>query len=536
MDTISLQAEQSASLIGHEDGVSDITVLSVTNGAAKAATAAIDPDEIEDKYGGVFIWLVAGSAALGGFLFGYDSTVIAGVLVMIKDDLGAMLSPSQQELITSIASVGAFVGALLAGLLLDKIGRKAVIGLGALVFAIGSILQGMAMTVRAITLGRFIVGLGIGEAAMVAPIYIAEIAPAKLRGGLVTVDALAITGGQCIAGAVNIFLQDVRSGWRLSVGIAAIPSFVLLGLCFVIPESPRSLIYQNKLDQARAVTADIYPNATAEQVQNKVAAIHAQFAAEAELRKLTTWDQFRLLFTDSANFRALIVACGLMAIQQLSGSNSVFYYGPTLFGLVGFGNPIAVAFIMALTNFVFTMFALKYIDTVGRRKFLVNSMWGMPAALAIAAIALLNIPISPDLTITDPTLTLSGVVVLFSIVFFIASYAIALGSVPWQCNELFPMEVRALGTMMLTLTNWSLNAVVSSSFLSLMKTYTPSGAFGIYAINTLLGWIAVIYCYPEVSGLPLEAIKDVFNHGFGVNYSLKLQKERALRNGDNEEP
>ncbi|KAK9321566.1 general substrate transporter [Lipomyces orientalis] len=531
MDTISFQAEQSAPLIGHEDGVSEVTVLSFTNGAGKAA---INSDEIEDKYGGLFIWLVAGSAALGGLLFGYDSTVIAGVLVMIKDDLGSMLTPSQQELITSIASVGAFVGALMAGLLLDKIGRKAVIGLGALVFAIGSILQGMAMTVPAITLGRFVVGLGIGEAAMVAPIYIAEIAPAKLRGGLVTVDALAITGGQCIAGAVNIFLQDVRSGWRLSVGIAAVPALVLLGLCFVIPESPRSLIYQNKLDQARAVTAKIYPNATADQVQNKVAAIHAQFVTEAELRKLTTWEQFRLLFTDSANFRALVVACGLMAIQQLSGSNSVFYYGPTLFGLVGYANPIAVAFIMALTNFVFTTFALRYIDTLGRRKFLVNSMWGMPAALTIAAIALLNVPISADLTITDPTLTLSGVAVLFSLIFFIASYAIALGSVPWQGNELFPMEVRALGTMMLTLTNWSFNAVISSSFLSLMKAYTPSGAFGIYAVTMLLGWIAVICCYPEVSGLPLEAIKEVFNHGFGVKYSLNLQKQRsALRNSDN---
>ncbi|KAK9351593.1 general substrate transporter [Lipomyces doorenjongii] len=523
MNTMSLDAEQ-VSLLSPEVAVTSNAELSVED---DFTMNDIDSDAIEDKYGGVFIWLVACSAALGGLLFGYDSTVIAGVLVMIKDDLGAVLSPSQQELITSIASIGAFIGALLAGILLDKIGRKAVIGFGALVFAIGSILQGMAMTVRAITVGRFIVGLGVGEAAMVAPIYIAEIAPSKLRGGLVTVDSLAITGGQCLAGAVNIFLQNVQSGWRISVGIAVIPSLILLGLCFVIPESPRSLIYRNKLDQARIVTARIYPNATAEEVRNKVAAIHAQFVAESELRRLTVWDQFQLLFTDGANFRALIVACGLMAIQQLSGSNSVFYYGPTLFGLVGFANPIAVAFIMALTNFLFTIFALKYIDTVGRRKFLVNSMWGMPVALSIAAAALRSIPISRDLTITDPTLTFSSGVVLFSIIFFIASYAIALGNVPWQCNELFPMEVRALGTMMLTLTNWSLNAVVSSSFLSLMKTYTPSGAFGIYAVITLLGWIAVIYCYPEVSGLPLEEIKQVFKHGFGVKYSLKLQKEMA---------
>ncbi|KAK9233745.1 general substrate transporter [Lipomyces kononenkoae] len=521
MNNLQSDAELSVSLLSGDDGNAEWPCPD------EARMTNVDSDEIEDKYGGVFIWLVACSAAVGGLLFGYDSTVIAGVLVMIKDDLGAVLSPSQQELITSIASIGAFIGAFCAGLLLDRLGRTSVIGLGALVFTIGSIQQAIATTVSAITLGRFTIGLGIGEAAMVAPLYIAEISPAKLRGSLVTIDTLAITAGQCIAGAVNIFLQDIRSGWRVAVGVAAIPSILLLGLCFVIPESPRSLIYRNRLDQAMAVTAKIYPSATAEQVRSKVATIHTQFEDGSELRKLTTWDQLRMLFTNGPNLRALTVACGLMAIQQLSGSNSIFYYGPVLLGLVGFPNPIAVAFIMALTNFVFTIFALKYIDTVGRRKLLVNSMWGMPVALTVAAIGIRSIPISRDLDGAVPNLTVNSWIVLFSIAFFVASYAIALGNVPWQCNELFPMEVRALGTMMLTLTNWSLNAVVSSSYLTLMRTYTPSGAFAIYACITLVGWITVISCYPEVSGLPLEEIKELFKHGFGVKYSLKLQKARA---------
>ncbi|KAK9469381.1 general substrate transporter [Lipomyces arxii] len=486
-------------------------------------------DSIEDKYGGRYIWVVTLSAALGGLLFGYDSTVISGVLVMIKDDLGGVMTPAQEELITSITSIGAFIGALIAGIMLDKIGRKAVIGVGAVIFALGSMLQAVAGSVHAMTFGRFVVGIGIGEAAMVAPIYIAEISPAKLRGALVTVDSLAVTGGQCVAGALNIMFQDATSGWRFSVGIATVPSIILLLLCFVIPESPRALISKGKLDEACAVTQKIYPFASPEEVKHKVDSIHHQFESDHELNGLSTSEQFKLLFSDTANFRALLVACGLMAIQQLCGSNSVLYYGPTLFSFIGFGDPLRVSFVLAVTNFTFTIFAVRYIDVFGKRNFLVYSMWIMPIALFVTAAALRTLPLAGNLMAAAPDGMASGrtgAVIFISVVVFIASYAVALGNVPWQGNELFPMEVRALGTMMLTLTNWSANAMVSSSFLSLMQALTPGGTFALYGVVTLIGWLGVIYCYPEVSGLPLEDIKIVFKHGFGVAYSLKLQKDR----------
>ncbi|KAK9350133.1 general substrate transporter [Lipomyces doorenjongii] len=307
-------------------------------------------DPIEDKYGGVFIWLLTCSAAVGGLLFGYDLIVISGILVMVKDDLGETLTSNKQELLTSIASGGAFIGALIAGVLLDRVGRKIVIGLGALVFTVGSIIQATSFSLAQLTVGRFVVGLGIGEAAMVAPIYIAEISPAKIRGRLVTVDSLAITGGECIANALNIAFEHVSHGWRYSVGLAAVPS-------------------------------------------------------------LLTW---------------------------------------------------------------------------------------------------------------------AGIVVLVCVILFIATNALALGNVPWQGNELFPMEVRSLGTMMLTLTCWGSNIVVSSTYLSMMKKFTPTGAFGFYAGLTFVGWIAIVLCYPEVSGLTLEEIKDVFRHGFGVRYSVRMQKDRKL--------
>ncbi|KAK9427117.1 general substrate transporter [Lipomyces doorenjongii] len=485
-------------------------------------------DPIEDKYGGVFIWLLTCSAAVGGLLFGYDLIVISGILVMVKDDLGETLTSNKQELLTSIASGGAFIGALIAGVLLDRVGRKIVIGLGALVFTVGSIIQATSFSLAQLTVGRFVVGLGIGEAAMVAPIYIAEISPAKIRGRLVTVDSLAITGGECIANALNIAFEHVSHGWRYSVGLAAVPSLLLLGFCFVIPETPRYLIHKNRIDEARAVTSRIYPHATEEDVLRKVNSIREQFAHEEALRELSIRDQLRLLYSDKPNLRALIVACGLMGIQQFAGANAFFYYGPTLFALAGFNNAIAVSIVLTGTNFLFTIFALKYLDTVGRRKFMVWTVWPLPICLSIAAIAIHYIPIDADLTVEDVRLTWAGIVVLVCVILFIATNALALGNVPWQGNELFPMEVRSLGTMMLTLTCWGSNIVVSSTYLSMMKKFTPTGAFGFYAGLTFVGWIAIVLCYPEVSGLTLEEIKDVFRHGFGVRYSVRMQKDRKL--------
>ncbi|KAK9321835.1 general substrate transporter [Lipomyces orientalis] len=489
-------------------------------------------DPIEDKYGGRYMWFITTSAAVGGLLFGYDLSIISGVLLMVKTDLdGHTLTSNEQELLTSITSGGAFIGALIAGFMLDRFGRRLVIGIGALVFTIGSILQATSFSLAQMTVGRFVVGLGIGEAAMVAPIYIAEISPAKLRGRLVTIDALAITFGQCVANVLNIAFEHVPNGWRYSVGLGALPSLILLVLCFLIPETTRYLIHKNRVSEAITVTAKIYVHATPEEVERKVAHIRRQFEQEAAILELSLRDQLSMLYSDKANVAALVVACGLMGIQQFAGSNTLQYYAPTLFALCGFENPIAVSIVVTAANFVAGLGCLRYLDVVGRRRFLIYTMWGTPLTLAIAAVAIHFIPISKDLTVESQGMTWAGIVVLVCVILFIAFYSSALGNIPWQGNELFPMEVRSLGTMMLTLTCWGSNIVVSSTYLSMMKTLTPSGTFGFYAGLNFIGWITVILAYPEVSGLSLEEIKGIFEKGFGlpaVRYSIKLQKERRL--------
>ncbi|KAK9234582.1 general substrate transporter [Lipomyces kononenkoae] len=492
-------------------------------------------DPIEDKYGGRFMWLITTAAAVGGLLFGYDLAIISGVLLMVKTDLdGNTLTSNQQELLTSITSGGAFVGALSAGFMLDRFGRRVAIGIGSIMFTIGSILQATSFSLAQMTVGRLIVGLGIGEAAMVAPIYIAEIAPAKLRGRLVTIDALAITFGQCVANIFNIAFEHVHNGWRYSVGLGAVPSLTLLFLCFLVPETTRFLIHKNRITEATNVTAKIYIHATPEEVGQKVADIRRQFESEAVLLESSFRDQLTKLYTDKANLSALVVACGLMGIQQFAGSNTLQYYAPTLFSLVGFKNPIAVSIVVAATNFVSGLGCLRYLDVVGRRKFLIYSMWGTPVALVVAAVAIHFVPISKDLNVESQNMTWAGIVVLVCVIVFIAFYASALGNVPWLGNELFPMEVRSLGTMMLTLTCWGSNIVVSSTYLSMMKSITPSGTFGFYAGLNFIGWICIILTYPEVSRLSLEEIKNIFQKGFGwpaVRYSLELQKKKNTLEG-----
>ncbi|KAK7206020.1 general substrate transporter [Myxozyma melibiosi] len=496
-------------------------------------------DPIEDKFGGPFMWLITTSAAVGGLLFGYDLAIISGVLLMVGTDLdGKSLSSNNQELLTSITSGGAFIGALIAGYLLDRKGRRFVIGFGAIFFTAGSIIQASSFTLAQMTVGRLVVGLGIGEAAMVAPIYIAEISPARIRGRMVTIDALAITFGQVFANVLNIAFEHVTNGWRYSVGIGAVPSLALLALCFVVPETPRYLIRKNRIEEANRVTAKIYIHATAEEIATKSELIRQQFELEAELLDMTLRQQLHTLYHDSANVAALLVACGLMGIQQFAGSNTLIYYAPTLFALCGFKNAIAVSIVVTGANFLFGLFSLRYLDAVGRRRFLIYTMWGMPIALVVAAVAIHFIPINSDLTVTNADMTWAGVVVLVCIILFIAFYSSALGNIAWLGNELFPMEVRSLGTMMVTLTCWGSNIVVSSTYLSMMKTLTPSGTFGFYAGINVISWIVVILCYPEVSGLTLEEIKGVFRRGFGpksVTYSMQLQKERNAANKERQQ-
>ncbi|CCH42839.1 Myo-inositol transporter 1 [Wickerhamomyces ciferrii] len=493
-------------------------------------------DSIEETPIGPFIYAITLAVALGGALFGYDSAVISGVLVTIDDALGKTLTTGEKELITSIMSAGAFVGGIVGGVVIDRIGRRIPLLISSVLFIIGSIIQASAFELIQMSIGRFVVGLGVGLAPMIVPVFIAELSPAKLRGKLITLDSICITGFQVIAYLIDFAFQNVKGGWRYMVGAAAIPAMLFGISVYMIPDTPRFLIEKDRYEEATAVIRKIYPNATEAQVKDKVSLISSSFHFESEsVGQYTVWQRLKLLYTNKFNLKALIVACGLMGIQQFAGSNTITFYAPTLFSLVGFSQPIAVSIVTSGANCIFTVVSLFTVDRFGRRRLLVSTVWIMTLFLVIAAVSIHYIPINSNLELDGaPKLTWAGILLLISIIGYIAGYAVGLGNVAWFGGELFPMEVRSIGATMLNCTCWGSNVVVSSTYLSMMKHLTPSGAFGFYIGTTFVGWLCIIFFYPEVTDMTLEEIKEVFNHGFGVRYSSKLRKERLKKRLEDE--
>ncbi|GAB1524768.1 hypothetical protein RhiTH_007923 [Rhizoctonia solani] len=486
----------------------------------------------------MFVWILVLASSISGLLFGYDTGVISGALVSIGSDLGpAQLSNTQKELITSATTLGALIGGLAGGMISDFVGRKPVLAAANVIFIGGAIGQAACHTVTAMIGGRFLIGIGVGLAACMAPLFIAELSPTKLRGRLVTVNSVFITGGQVVAYGIGAAFESSRGGWRWMVGLGAIPAGLQLIMLPFLPESPRITARRGNMEQTHKSMAKIYAYATTEQVEEKVKLLCASVQESIDIQNSTTFFQrFKSILVVPVNRRALIVACGLQAFQQLSGFNTLMYYSATLFKSIGFDKPTAVGLIVAGTNFVFTLVALKYIDIVGRRKIMVLTPPGMIFGLTLASISFFYLTKSAGGELIEGTAypkTWSGII-LFSMVFYIASYATGLGNVPWQQSELFALEVRGIGASIATSTCWAANLVIGATYLSLMHAITPSGAFGLYAGLCLLGWLFCIFCYPETSGLSLEEVKLIFRDDFGIKASQRLRaaKKQIRERGD----
>ncbi|KAL4901063.1 hypothetical protein BDW74DRAFT_187914 [Aspergillus multicolor] len=486
-------------------------------------------DSIEDIATSWFVWLVAFTASIAGSLFGYDTGIISAVLVYLHSDLdGRPTSENEKQLITSLCSGGAFVGAIIAGLTADKYGRKPAIYVGCVLFTVGAVLQGAAYSIAQMSVGRLIVGFGVGSASMVVPLYIAEISPTKVRGKLIGLNNMSITGGQVISYGIGAAFAHVPHGWRYMVGLGGVPSIILACLLPFCPESPRQLIYHGRTQEAEAVIRKIYKGATDTQVQSKVRLIASACDESRELNQDTTrWAKIKLLHTEPAYFRALVCACGFSVIAQMSGFNTLMYYSATLFDLVGFSDPVAVGLVVSGTNFVMTWVNMMAVDPLGRRRIVLLTAWGMSAGLIAVAIAFRYIPVdTATLELQTDTVSAPAIVVLVFIIWFVFFYGVSMGNTAWMNTDFFPMEVRALGTMWLSCCCWAANIIVSSTFLTMMKGITPSGAFGFYAAVCGVGYILIYFFYPEVSGLTLEEIREVFRHGFGVTYARGLRRER----------
>ncbi|GAA6002451.1 hypothetical protein JCM10207_001129 [Rhodosporidiobolus poonsookiae] len=481
-----------------------------------------------------FVWWLVVAAATGGLLFGYDTGVIGGALVHddVASDLRRVpLKSFDKEILTSATTLGALIAGFSSGILADIIGRKFVIALADAIFIIGAIMQAVSYGPNAywvMAAGRLIIGFAVGLASLVVPLYIGELAPTSLRGRLVTLNVVAITFGQVVAYLLNLAFEHVAHGWRFQVGLGAVPPFLQLCLLGYLPESPRFLLRKDKLEQTVKILRKIYPYATDEQVHFKAEVIRTSVKDNMGHRGsfIETWKRLHFV---PANFRGLVIACGLQGIQQLCGFNTLMYYAPTLFESVGFDNSLVIGLVISIVNLVFTLVALVIIDKVGRRRMACVTVPGMMCALIVAAVAFHYLTLSTGGKLPDNGAGLNQTyapLVLTAMLVYVAFYGTGIGNIPWQQGELFEMDVRGMGTAYATACNWGGNLIIGSTFLSLIDAITAAGAFGFYAGLCFLGSLFVIFLYPETSGLSLEETREIFADGFNIKKANRMRRQK----------
>ncbi|KAJ4318953.1 hypothetical protein N0V94_004184 [Neodidymelliopsis sp. IMI 364377] len=320
-----------------------------------------------------------------------------------------------------------------------------------------------------------------------------------------------------------------------------------------MPETPRFLIRRGKKGQAKRVLTKVYGagegierivNAVMRNVEREILEEEGHDTAPVSKRE-GIWSAkiahisstFTQLVSVGANRRALVIACMLQGFQQLCGFNSLMYFSATIFRLVGFHSPTLASMSIALTNFAFTLVAFWCVDRIGRRRMLLSCIPVMVLGLALCAVAFSFLDLPPDddgdtgashlvLATRTTTASLWPTAILLSMTLYVSSYASSLGCIPWQQSELFPLSVRSLGSSLATSTNWFSNTIVGLSFLPMMELLTPSGAFAVYALVCLLGWIAVWAVYPETAGLRLEEVGGLLREGYGVRESVERFRGR----------
>jgi SP family myo-inositol transporter-like MFS transporter 13 len=472
---------------------------------------------------GLFIWLLTLSAGISGLLFGYDTGVVSATLVSIDDSLsGRALTSFDKSIITSSTALFALLISPFSSVLADSLGRRRVILVADLLFIVGAVLQAYSYTVPGMVAGRSIVGAAVGAASFVVPLYIAELAPAAYRGRLVTMNILFITLGQVIAYIVGwIFAEygDRTTGWRWMVGLGALPAMIQTMLVLSMPETPRWLVKAGHRDTAREVIRKVTGAAedAARTVEMTLKNIEVEVRNEEEARRssgrrrsggLLGWlGPLEELCAVPRNRRALAIACLLQGLQQLCGFNSLMYFSSTIFTMLGFSIPTLTSLVVAITNFGFTVAALLSIDRIGRRRILLYSIPFMVVGLLLSAYGFSLVKLSTHdttATTTAPSTHHAALLILFSIMIYVAAYAIGLGNVPWMQSELFSLNVRSTGSGIATATNWGANFVIGLTFLPLMDALTPPWTFTLYAIICAVGLSLVWRYYPETSGLSLE--------------------------------
>jgi sugar porter (SP) family MFS transporter len=434
---------------------------------------------------------VSAIAAIGGLLFGYDTGVISGALLFIKTDLHA--NTFQQQAIVAVLLLGAMVGALIAGSLADRLGRKWTKVISGSIYVLGALGCALSVSATMLICFRFLLGLSVGTASFVSPLYISEVSPPRVRGGLVSFNQLAITSGILLAYLVDFAFKGLPNEWRWMLGVAAIPGAALAIGMLTVPRTPRWLVMHHREDDARQVLERLREGDDEKDVDGELKQIE-----EANERERRT----RVRDLMSGRIRPILLVGIVLAVaQQFVGVNTVIYYAPTILSDTGLGNAAALAqtVVVGVVNVAFTVVAVLLLDRVGRRPMLLTGTAGLLVALLVLGVFFSSSTLQNDY----------GWVALAGLVLFIAAFAVGLGPVFWlMISEIFPVGVRSKAMAVCTIFNWGANFLVAQTFLSLANAITQAGVFFLYAVLAVLSLAFFAWRVPETRGRALEEIQQ----------------------------
>ena len=445
-----------------------------------------------------YILFIALIAAIGGLLFGYDTAVINGANKFLGAHFSIGEKSAEYGWACSSALVGCIIGAACAGVIGDFLGRRKSLIVCAILFAVSAVGSAFPQSVSEFVVYRIIGGVGVGAASMLSPMYIAEIAPARLRGRLVSLNQLAIVIGILLAFFVNYFIQSYGTGrivdgqvwneaygWRWMFGSETIPAVLFFLLLLLVPESPRFLMARGKETSARAVLSKM---ASPDEVDRQVGEISAALAQE----RGTLGELFR------PGIRiTLLIGIALAIFQQWTGINAIMYYSTDVFKEAGFADNVAFISSVAVgvINLVFTFVGIALVDRLGRKPLLIGGAAVQAIALAVVAVAFVS--------------GAQGWWVLAAVLAFVGAFAASLGPVVWVViSEIFPTKIRGRAMSLATVVLWAACYLLSQTFPMLLKAIGPSGTFGIYAVVSVLCVLFVAAVVPETKGKSLEEIES----------------------------
>ncbi|RJS92399.1 sugar porter family MFS transporter [Salinisphaera sp. Q1T1-3] len=436
------------------------------------------------------IWTIGFVAALAGLLFGMDIGVISGALPLIKDAFA--ISDFMQEMIVSAMMLGAAIGAAGSGTISRRYGRRRTLLISGLVFALGAIACALSWSPGALVGARILLGIAVGMSSYIAPIYLSEIAPEYIRGRLISFYQLMIMGGILAAYLVNAVFVDL-GGWRLMLGVIALPALAMVIGMAALPRSPRWLMDSGHEHEARQVLAQLRGD-DARRIDAEIDLIRKS----ANLSE-AGWS----LFKRNRNFRRSTgLGMLLQFMQQFTGANVILYYAPHILELAGYASAreqlwgtVLIGLLMTLATFI----AIGFVDRLGRKPLLYTGFSVMGICMV-----LLGTLYEYGLDSASAQYVAIGLLCLFVI-----SYAMSAAPMVWiLCSEIQPLKGRDFGVTCSTVTNWVSNMVIGATFLTLLNVAGNAGTFGLYAALNFLFIVFTLLLIPETKGISLERIEE----------------------------